>query len=182
MSQQQVNAANVRPEDLDEFRQARLLLLLDRLAEVQAASTPDIERLSYYDFFAANPFLVPLSDAASATAALAGFIKANLSYQSSSQRFANNRARLQFDLACLVSRRLVQIEVSGRRITYRLTSSGTGVASRFQSLYARGYRRSAELILEEIRRLSDSALRNSAKEWLKAEALMVDLYDVEAPA
>ncbi len=103
---QELILTTVRPEDLDEFRQARLLLLLRGLASL-AAPAPDLERLSFYDFFSANPFLVPIEEATRIALASAGFDVTNLSYQSSSQRFANNRARLQFDLAMLLARDLV---------------------------------------------------------------------------
>jgi hypothetical protein len=175
-----VTSGNVRPEDLDAFRQARILLLMERLVSLQPDAALDIERLAYYDFFVANPFLLPLTEGAAATLGLAGFIKANLSYQSASQRFANNRARMQFDLATLVARGLLVSEVVGKRVAYRPIPSGIGVAANFRSLYAMGYRRSAEIILQVIRKLSDTRLRAAAKEWLKADALMVDLYDIEA--
>src|SRR2546421_12229882 len=113
----------IRPEDLDGFRQARLLLLLRSLSDLDAPA-PDLERLSFYDFFSANPFLVPIEAPIRAALTFAGFESANLSYQSSSQRFANNRARLQFDLAILVARGLIMPQVHGRRVTYGITEDG----------------------------------------------------------
>src|SRR5260221_228319 len=87
----------VRPENLDQFRQARLLLLLDEARRLPNGRRLDIERISYYVFFAAHPFLVAsIDDSDRRNLALAGFDYHNLSYQSSGQRFANNRARLQF--------------------------------------------------------------------------------------
>ena len=171
-----------RPEDLDEFRQGRLLLLLAGLEAERAAQRPDLERLSFYDFFSANPFLVPADAPTKARLAHAGFEASNLSYQSSSQRFANNRARLQFDLAVLAARGLVAAEVLERRVTYGATEAGKHLADSFRSLYADAFRHSASLIVDRLRRVSDTALRNDAKSWLRAESLMVDLYDRDSSA
>lgn len=168
-----------RPEGLDEFRQGRLLLMLAGLNEELPAQR-DLERLSFYDFFAANPFLVPSDTAMRARFSHAGFEASNLSYQSSSQRFANNRARLQFDLAVLTARGLVRPEVQDRRVTYRATQEGRDIADSFRSLYADAFRRSSDLIVERLRRVSDAALRRDAKTWLRAESLMIDLYDRDA--
>ncbi|HEV3166810.1 MAG TPA: ABC-three component system middle component 2 [Isosphaeraceae bacterium] len=171
-----------RPEDLDEFRQGRLLLMLAGLDSVRSANHADLERLSYYDFFSANPFLVPGDASTRAKLSHAGFETSNLSYQSSSQRFANNRARLQFDLAVLTARGLVMPEVHDRRVNYRATPQGGQLAAAFRSLYADAFRKSASLIVDHLRHLSDTALRRDAKTWLRAETFMIDLYDRDTSA
>ncbi len=139
----------------------------------------DIERVSFYDFFAANPFLLPPNNRAHSAFSLAGFAESNLSYQSSGQRFANARARLQFDLAVLVARGVVVASVTNKRVTYSATEVGTTIAGQLHSLYARAYSESATLVARLLDRLSDSSLRKSARQWLRAEALMIDLYETE---
>jgi hypothetical protein len=167
----------VRPEELDEFRQGRLLLVFSALDPSKPAQRPDLERLSYYDFFAANPFLVPTDAPTKALLTHAGFEASNLSYQSSSQRFTNNRSRLQFDLAILVALGLVAPELHDRRVTYGATAAGKTVAASFRSLYASAFLDSSALIVDRLKRMSDTALRRDAGQWLRAEALMIDLYD-----
>lgn len=174
--------STIRPEDLDEFRQARLLLLLAMLTSTRPSVRPDLERLSFYDFFSANPFLLATDEQTTATLSLAGFDATNLSYQSSGQRFANNRARLQFDLAVLTARGLVSLEVRDRRVTYSSTPTGTAVGASLRSMYADSYRRSAAIVFDRLRRMSDAALRREAKSWLRADALMIDLYDPDTIA
>jgi hypothetical protein len=178
-SSTQTSPSATRPEELDEFRQGRLLVLLAGLEGKKPAQWPDLERLSFYDFFSANPFLVPLDAPAKAALSHAGFESSNLSYQSSSQRFTNNRSRLQFDLAMLVARDLVAPQVHERRVTYGATKAGQDLAASFRSLYADAFRRSSTLIVDRLRRMSDTALRRDAKTWLRAEALMIDLYGSE---
>jgi hypothetical protein len=86
------------------FRLARLALLLELAPQLPNHKPLDIERLGYYDFFAANPFLiVEVEDPLRRDLILAGFDSRNLSYQSSAQRFTSRRARLQHDLAMLVA-------------------------------------------------------------------------------
>lgn len=171
--------STMRPDDLDDFRQARLLLLARSLASPGVAA-PDLERLSFYDFFSANPFLVPAEPSARVSLAFAGFEAANLSYQSSGQRFANNRARLQYDLAILVARGLVMPTVLGRRVTYSVSDAGASLADAMNSMYAEAFRESSKIIVEKLRRMSDTALRTSAKDWLRAENLLIDLYGPDA--
>src|SRR3546814_13768218 len=48
----------LRPDDLLAFRLGRLLLLLDIVPGLPSPKPMDIERISLYDFFADNPFLV----------------------------------------------------------------------------------------------------------------------------
>jgi hypothetical protein len=170
----------VRPESLDLFRLGRLLVLLSTAAGAKAARPLDLERLGYYDFFAANPFLVFGGDDERRELVLAGFDSRNLSYQSSAQRFTNRRARLQYDLSLLVSYGLVRPEVVARRVAYGLTDDGGELAEHFESLYARSYRKSAKMVVARLNRLTDTRLREDAKRWLRAEALLIDLYDEEA--
>src|SRR5664280_166628 len=108
-------ASRVAPETLTAFRLGQLLLLFEA-AEGVRATPVNIDRLGFYDFFAANPFLiVDKDDREGRSLQLAGFEFQNLDYQSSSQRFSNRRARLQHDLALLTAYGLLSVgPVSGR--------------------------------------------------------------------
>jgi hypothetical protein len=168
----------LRPDDLLAFRLGRLLLLLDVVPALPSPKPMDIERISLYDFFADNPFLVFRRDSAQHRAlVLAGFDSRNLSYQSSAQRFSSRRERLQNDLAMLVAYQLVRAEPQARRVAYRLTDGGSLRAGELRSLYAQAYRRSAELVARELNRLSDRALQEQTRQWLQADELLIDLFD-----
>ena len=171
-----------RPDDLLTFRIARLLLLLDVVATLELKKPLDIERLGFYDFFAANPFLAVGDDeAARREAALAGFSSYDLSYQSSGHRFANCRARLRNDLAMLIAYGAAVAAVEGQRVVYRI-SERVGVEAQLHSLYATAYRSSANLVVARLDRLSDKRLREDAKRWLNDERLLIDLYDIDDDA
>jgi hypothetical protein len=170
----------LRPDNLRLFRLARLLLLLDVVRQTPRAPQADMERLGFYDFFAANPFLVVGRDdrVARRELALAGFDSQSLSYQSSSQRFTSRRERLQHDLALLLAYGLVATSVDDTKVTYSITPSGVDRAQGFRAIYARAYRRSAGMIIRRLRSLSDGQLHSRAREWLRAESLLIDILDV----
>jgi hypothetical protein len=167
----------VRPDRLTAFRIARLLLLIST-AGFSKRPAVGLERLAYYDFFADAPLLIfePGTDQYRRLV-LAGFSRRNLSYSSAAQRFTNRRARLQHDLALLVSRQLIAIDRSGRQMQWAITEAGSEVASRFRSLYALAFRESAELVVTRLWRLSDAALERDARAWLRAEPFLIDLVD-----
>lgn len=168
----------LRPDDLLAFRLGRLLLLLDIVPGLPSPKPMDVERISLYDFFADNPFLVFGRDSNQhRTLVLAGFDSRSLSYQSSAQRFSSRRERLQHDLAMLVAYGLVSAEPQARRVAYGLSASGSSRAGELRSLYAQAYRRSAELIARELNRLSDRVLQQQTREWLQADELLIDLFE-----
>jgi hypothetical protein len=169
-----------RPEDFDLFRLGRLLLLL-RAVDLSKRPQPlDIERLGFYDFFAASPFLIFEDDArARRELELAGFDSRSLSYQSSGHRFATRRGRMQHDLSRLVAYGFVRAGAAGGRLAFDLTDAGRERADAFTALYARAYRRSADLVVKALNRLSDRRLHQQAAEWLEAKPFLIDLYDVE---
>jgi hypothetical protein len=165
------------PETFAPFRLGQLLLLLATIDSASAGST-SIDRLGYYDFFAANPFLVVEPRTRDGRRLLAsGFDYLNLDYQSSSQRFANRRGRLQHDLALLTAYGLIVVGSADGRVGYELTSSGRDAAMSFRALYADAYRASAAVVVGHLRRLSDAKLRVKAAGWLRADSLLIDLYD-----
>jgi hypothetical protein len=183
-SRSSVDALPLRPDDLLAFRLGRLLLLLNTVPSLPSPKTMDIERISLYDFFADNPFLIFGRDTDEhQTLVLAGFDSRNLSYQSSAQRFSSRRERLQHDLAVLLAYTLVSARAEARRVAYGLTDSGRERARGLRSLYAQGYRQSAELVGRELNRLSDRRLQERTREWLQADELLIDLFEpVSAPA
>ena len=175
-----VPAVPLRPDQLAEFRLGRLLILLDVVPGLPYDKPLDVERLGLYDFLADNPFLMFGEDAPQRrTLLLSGFNSRNLSYQSAAQRFANRRARLQHDLSLLLARDTVMARQRERRITYLPTEQGRQLAGELRSLYARAYRTSVELVARELNRLSDTALQREARRWLRADTLLIDLYDTE---
>lgn len=171
----------LRPEDLTLQRAARLLLLLEVALDLSLKKPLDVERLSYYDFFAANPFaLFPPDEEAAKAILLAGFTSDDLSYQSSGHRFVTRRGRLQADLGFLVARALVRARVGDKRVVYGLTDQGAETAAQFGSLYAHAYRASAKHVLRHLHRLSDTALTKETRARLEATGQLIDLYGVEA--
>jgi hypothetical protein len=168
----------VRPEALRQFRLARLLVLLDVAATQKPIKPLDIERLAFYDFFAASPFLIlGEEDPERQDVLLAGFSSNSLSYNSSAQRFTNRRARLQHDLTLLISYALLEVENVQGRIAYHITDRGSEIAGDLHALYAAAYRDSASLVIRRLNKLSDKKLREEARRWLRAEGFLIDLYD-----
>ena len=167
----------VAPETLTWFRVGQLLLLLAAASELRAAPV-GVDRLGYYDFFAANPFLLVETGSHEDTQLqLAGLTARNLDYQSASQRFANRRMRLEHDLALLQAYGQITTSWTNRRLEFDLTDVGRQFAGRFATLYASTYRLSAQLVIRRLKPMSDRSLRESARAWLKSDALLVDLYD-----
>lgn len=177
-----VDALDVAPcdaESHDVFRLAQLVLLLSVTAEV-GKPVSNVDRLGYYDFFAANPFVVvPATGTARddhdrLTLKLAGFSEDQLSYASTGQRWVSRRQRLQHDLALLVAYGLVSL----RDGSIALTDRGTELAEDMSTIYADAYRTSANVVVRRLAQLSsDARLRDKVQEWLGASWLDVDLFD-----
>lgn len=164
------------PEEHVLLRASLLLLLLD---EIGGTGGTGLERLGYYDFFAANPFLVFDPDDSPARAELhaAGFDERQLSYASTGARFANRRRRLQHDVAFLVAYGLAAPAGTG----YAVTGAGRDAAGRFLSLYAAQYRSAVRLVHGRFKRVSDTALADQARALLRQPALLLDLYGSPNP-
>lgn len=165
------------PEEHPIFRLAQLVLLLE-IASADAVAVPTVDRLGFYDFFSANPFVVTSghSDRDSEdklTLRLAGFSCQQLSYAATGQRFASRRRRLQYDLSLLVAYGLVRISDDG----YDLTESGRDLSSQLTSTYADGYRQSARVVLTRLKRLSDAQLIKQAQAWLGQSWLLIDVLE-----
>lgn len=161
------------PEEHTTLRVAQLAILLSEIAPAGGA-TIDIERLGYYDFFAANPFAIfgPEDQLERARLHRAAFDERQLSYASTGSRFANRRRRLQHDVAILVAYNLAERREEG----YGLTERGADFVEALAALYADQYRASVQVVHERLRKLSGSKLAESARGWLKTPSLILDLY------
>lgn len=164
-------------EMLAPFRLGQLLVLFEAAREVRSPAL-DVDRLGYYEFLTANPFLIVEADSIEGTRLLmAGFDYRNLDYQSSAQRFSNRRARLHHDLALLVARGLVVTAPNAGRVRYELSELGRESAASLNTLYAYALKEAAAIVLRRLRTLSDKQLRLHAQTALQASDLLISLYD-----
>lgn len=165
-------------EDEDLFNSARLLILLDVLSSISDEGVP-IERIAYYDFFSAQPFLVIGKEDKSLKLELLyhGFEATTIGYISSSQRFSNRREKLKHYLAKLLVRDLIEVKNHDGQFLYSITDLGIKKSSEFKSLYMGAYKKSAAIIVSKLSKLSDKRLADNARQWLKAEPFIIDLYD-----
>lgn len=170
----------VAPEDHPRFRLAQLLLLL-RSPSLRLANS-HIERLAYYDFFSANPhLLISPEEPEHGRLLMAGFDPQALSNASPGHRFSSRRQRLQHDLSHLLAYGLVRVQRIPGHVVYGLTESGSELAGAFTALYARSYAISADTVIKRLQKLSDSRLRDQARQWLRAPDTLLDLVE-RAPA
>lgn len=167
----------IRPDELTWARLGRLVLLLTEIPKAPGRKPIDVDRIGTYDFFTDSPFLLFDEDTKEhRLLLLAGFDPVTYSYSSSSQRFANRRSRIQSDLAQLVARELIEPQLDGSRVTYRLTERGSGLAEEFKASYAESYRQSAALVARALNRLSDRGLREKITAVLASPPFVIDLY------
>lgn len=153
-----------RSEDDQVFRIAQLLLLMDELAGSPIA----LDRLTCYDFFAENPYLLfDAADPARARLRLAGFAEGALSYSSPGQRFTTRQERVGGDLALLVAYGLAEGTIHRKVVRYQVTQRGIEIVSGLRSMYADGYRQSARMVYERLRPLSDTRLHATVRNLLE---------------
>jgi hypothetical protein len=170
-----------QPEDHDVFRLAQLTLLLSVASRLEKPIAT-VDRLGYYDFFSANPFVVvskgsKRDDEDRLSLKLAGFVEDQLSYASTGQRWVSRRRRLQHDMALLLSYGLITLHTG----SFQLTVPGVELAERMSTVYADAYRVSAELVIRRLSKLSDRALQQSVQSWLGSTWLSLDLLDDVTP-
>lgn len=170
-----------QPEDHDVFRLAQLTLLLSVAARLEKPIAT-VDRLGYYDFFSASPFVVvgkgsKRDDEDRLSLKLAGFVEDQLSYASTGQRWVSRRRRLQHDMALLLSYGLITLDPG----SFQLTDSGVELAGRMSTVYADAYRVSAEIVIRRLSKLSDKALQQSVQSWLGSTWLSLDLLDDVTP-
>lgn len=157
------------PEEEVPFRLAQLLLLLNAVA-AQDANGATLERIGYYDFLSANPFLVVPSEGRDATLLrLAGFDPQVLAYASSSQRFTSRRERIQHDLALLVAYGCCRIRNRNGSLTYSITEAGQHLSRQFTATYATSFATAADIVVRQLRKLNDKRLREQTALWLKPD-------------
>jgi len=167
------------PEDVVLFNSSRILLLFEMLEKNKIKKGIDLERISYYDFFSANPFLaIKEDDPLWIDLEIAGFKTHTLGYISSSQRFRTKRSLLKQYLSLLLSKNLIEIYNSEGKIFYKITITGLEATSKMNSMYAITYRKGASLIINRFKKYSDEKLWGEASEWLEAKSFQVDLYDM----
>ena len=166
------------PEDVTLFNSARLLILFDELENL-GIKGEDLERLSYYDFFAANPFLIiTKDDPLWLDLEIAGFETYTVGYISSSQRYRTKRSRLKQYLSILLSKNLIEVSNVDKKILYRIAPTGIKTANQIKSMYAIAYRKSAKHIVKRLKGYSDKKLWEESSKWLEAKSFQVDLYDM----
>lgn len=167
------------PEDVTLFNSSRLLLLFEALTELGIKHGTGLERLCYYDFFAANPFLiVNREDPSWLELEIEGFESNKLEYVSTAQRYRTKRESIKQYLSLLLSKGLIKVKNQGGRILYEITSSGIEISNNMDSLYAMAYRKSAEIVVKKLKDFSDKKLWENASKWLEAKSFQVDLYDL----
>jgi hypothetical protein len=168
------------PEEHDYFRAGQLLMLL-AIAATAEVELSTIDRLTYLDFFSANPYAIldgadPEKDERDRLGlAMAGFASEQLRYGNVGSRFATRRSRIQYDLSALVSRGLARVGKEG----YEITPHGREIANRLTSAYADAYRVGAATVIGRLARLSERALRRKVETLLGRSWLLIDfLADV----
>lgn len=166
---------SVPPEAHSSFRRGQLLVLLEHFEEPVA-----IDRLGYIEFFAANPFLVWRENSSQRTRLqLAGMNPKALSYQATTERYANRRIRLRSDLGALVTWGYLRAATIDGLLACELTDAGRSAAGALQSLYADAYRLSVSLVLPKMRNISNLRLTQRVQEWLRLDDMRIDLLDTD---
>lgn len=169
------------PEERTVFRVAQLALLLTAAEESNTKLT-NLDRVAYFDFFAANPFVVLDGESVDKdsrdrlTLRLAGFTDRQLTYGAVGHRFTTRRQRIQYDLALLVARGLATVLPD----RYAITPAGADFANALATVYADAYRTAAVVVFKRFGGLSETRLRAKAEKLLGAPWLLIDfLADVE---
>ncbi len=169
------------PEDAIIFNSARLLLLFEVLKASKVKKGIDMERLSYYDFFAANPFLVvSKEDPEWLDLEIQGFDPNKLEYMSTAQRYRTKRESLKQYLSLLLLKGLIEVKNQDEKLLYQITPLGVEISNKLNSMYAISYRRSVSFIVKKLKDYSDKQLWDNARTWLEAKAFQVDLFDMVA--
>lgn len=168
------------PEDFVIFNSARLLLLLKVVEDLKITDGVDLERLSYYDFFAANPFLmIPEHDPLTLEIELLGFESNTIGYSSSSQRYSTKRSHLKQYLSLLLAKELIDISNIDGKLYYRITTKGIDLVNEMKTMYAQAYEKSVIIVIDKLKRMSDKRLWECASNWLEAKSFQVDLYEMQ---
>ncbi|WP_234439303.1 MULTISPECIES: ABC-three component system middle component 2 [Streptomyces] len=136
----------------------------------QDTNGASLERIGYYDFLSANPFLVIRSEDREANLLrLAGFDPQVLSYASSSQRFTSRRERIQHDLALLIAYGCCEVHNHKGALAYTISPRGHELGAQFTATYAASFSTAASIVVRRLHRLSDKALREQTARWLRSD-------------
>jgi DNA-binding PadR family transcriptional regulator len=167
------------PEDAIVFNTSRLLLLFETINNLTPNQDVDLDRLSYYDFFAANPFLlIDKADPHFLDLELMGFKSNKIEYIGTAQRFRTKRLSVRQYLAILLSKGLITIENRDEKLIFTITELGVKTANKFNSAYADAYRKSASFIISKLKTYSDTKLSENATKWLETKPFQIDLIDM----
>ena len=162
------SALSFDPDNSLAFRLGQLTLLL-RVATDTQCSINTLDRLTYFDFLAANPYLMLEGDDRRKTedrrrVRLASFSSRQLSYNSIGQRFVSRRERMKHSYGL--------VEVRGG---YGLSEPGLDFSDNLTTIYAYSYRESAGIVLRRFGKSSEAALASAMREWLGESWLLLDL-------
>ena len=167
------------PEDAIVFNSSRLLLLFEVLNELKVKNGLDLERLCYYDFFSANPFLIiTKEDPLHLEIEVEGFEPNKLEYVSTAQRYSTKRVSIKQYLSLLLSKGLITVVNKNGKLLYEITQLGIETSKKINTLYAFAYKKSVSCIVKKLKEYSDKQLGEKASEWLEAKSFQVDLYDM----
>lgn len=169
------------PEERTVFRAAQLALLLVAAEDIGTKLT-NLDRLAYFDFFAANPFIVLDGESGEKdardriTLRLAGFTDRQLTYGTVGHRFVTRRERIQHDLSLLVARGLAQVLTD----RYAITPLGAEFVDSLTTVYAEAYRTAAVIVCKRFGPLSEKKLRDKAEKLIGTSWLLIDfLADID---
>lgn len=167
------------PEDDIIFNSSRLLILFDVVRDLDIKKGMDLERLSYYDFFAANPFLIIKKDNPERIdLEIEGFISNKIEYYSTAQLYRTKRASLKQYLSLLITKGLINMINKDGKFIFNITQLGIDTSKKLNTMYALAYRKSVAIIVNMLKRYSDKKLWESANVWLESKSFQIDLYDL----
>jgi hypothetical protein len=166
------------PDDVIIFNASRLLLLFETAKKLNIKKGIDLEKLAYYDFLAANPFLlIDEKHPSRLELEMEGFKPNKLEYVGAEQRFRTKRLSLKQYLALLLSKGLIKLENEDGKIVFYITAMGIEIAGKFSSMYAIAYRKSADCVISILKKYSDTKLTEEADKWF-SKPFQIDLIDL----
>lgn len=149
------------------FTSARILNLIYKIENDNLNQFFRFEDLNYIDFFASHPFLLfERGQKEYLDLRYYGFTENSLEYINSKHIFSNQREKLKLIFALLISKDLIKPEFENKLINYHLTDLGTKIVKKFTNDYYKGYIKSAEYILEIIKKASQKKIKEYQETWL----------------
>lgn len=149
------------------FSSARILNLIYKIEIDNLNQFLRFEDLNYIDFFASHPFLVfERNQKEYLDLRYYGFTENSLEYINSKHIFSNQRDKLKHIFALLISKDLIKPEFEKKLINYHLTNLGVKIVKKFTNDYYKGYIKSAEYILEIIKKAPHKKIKHYQEKWL----------------